>query len=137
MANLTKYISQLSDEELEEMLFSYLKEEFYKYHSSVCVLTKEDFGYRKDNDGLPTIYQLERPDRGMPMQAQLSDYEASVRLHLVPEDVSNKHRSYMFGRFGAEYLYDLGVTLKSPLQLKLDEIDRLLEQISTEEPFVK
>ena len=114
------------------MLFSYLKDEFYKCHSEVCVLHKDAMCYGKDDNEFPIIYEKEMY-RGIRKMAKLSDYEASVRLHLIPEDVSNKHRRYMYRRFGEKYLKDLEAHLKAPIQLKLNKIDMMLEEISTEE----
>ena len=127
--NDNKYISQLSDEELKEMMLSYLYEMIDQYKSDRSCLKEENIIFRIYK-GKPNIFDSNNINRGF--WSEVTDYYAKVRVFGLHLDVSNMHRKNMYKRFGTEYLEDLENMLMAPVLTRLDNIKKLLEELKSE-----
>ena len=120
----TKYIYQLSDEELKEIMFSYYKQII---NENIDI---GELGYQKFKNGIPIIYERNNGSTGIKLE--ISDYYAKIRLHCLYEDISDIHRKNMYRAFGKEYLDDLKAELERPVLKQLQAIQKEMADIQSE-----
>jgi len=130
MIKSTKYISQLSDEELREMLLFYLNEMIDQYQKDRGCLDLGNMVLQKNKNGNPVFFDYKNAIKGF--KAEAADYSAKVRVFGSHLDVTYIHRQYMYRKFGQAYLDDLKNVLEEPALTRLKNIAKELQEIKSQ-----